>query len=497
MLEKIALLPLLASVSAFACAASTKCIPDVYAKRFTLVKGNADAAMVQEYSIFGCYEIKVDSIVRRSVSPESIAVPKNWRIATNGGSGSPAVTIHASYAVPELDSAATAKCAKIRTVRRIDSVPRSSRPFVLDGSDLSGELPVEVNPDSVYVCLNGSCSKIIPRVIENATPSDRCLVGALAPFANAEDAFQYLKGRIKAASSVSKLRRAPRTVVMYEIVCPITVYDYGAREASMHPVYVKETRLSYTAWNSWGLSALRDWTDTTISKHLTLPSSANAGDFHEREVIDFLRTSLGATDESVLFKYPTGVERYMYRGDLRPTYWNCSESVVAPRPQPTTLGDSLLLTGTSLNLSNLDPDCSLPGIDIHAGKHDQWLFAPSSEATAQQDFFHGANAETQHSWPIDNDSVLVGGQRVPMARLAAFVSTLPRPEERRFSARFADGALRITLEASSQVRVSTPDGRILSISEAPAGASRIALPQGRSGILFVTAGNRTLRVPAP
>lgn len=496
MLEKIALLPLLASVSAFACAASTKCIPDVYAKRFTLVKGNADAAMVQEYSTLGCYEIKVDSIVRRSVSPESIAVPKNWRIATNGGSGSPAVTIHASYAVPELDSAATAKCAKIRTVRRIDSIPRSSRPFVLEGSDLSGELPVEVNPDSVYVCLNGSCSKIIPRVVENAIPPQECLEGPMAAFASADDAFQYLKGRIKAASSVSRLRRVPRIMVDM-IACPVVVYDYGARQASLFPVYVKETRLSYTTWNSWGLSALRDWTDTTISKRLALPSSANAGDFHEREVIDFLRTSLGATDEAVLLKYSTGVERYMYRGDLRPTYWNCSESVVAPRPQPTTLGDSLLLTGTSLNLSNLDPDCSLPGIDIHAGKHDQWLFAPSSEATAHQDFFHGANAETQHSWPIDNDSVLVGGQRVPMARLAAFVSTLPRPEERRFSARFADGALRITLEASSQVRVSTPDGRILSISEAPAGASRIALPQCRSDILLVTAGTRTLRVPAP
>jgi hypothetical protein len=191
------------------------------------------------------------------------------------------------------------------------------------------------------------------------------------------------------------------------------------------------------------------------------------------------------------------VERYLYRGDLRPAYWNCSESVVAPRPQPSTIGDTLLLTGTSLNLSTLDPDCSTPGVDIHADKHDQWLFAPSSEATAQQDFFHGANAETQYSWPIVSDSVLVGGQKVPVARLAAFVSTLPRPEERRFSARFADGALRITLEEQSQVRVSTPDGRILSVVEAPTGASRIALPRGHRGILVVTAGNRTVRVPAP
>lgn len=495
MIEKISLLPLLASASALACAASTKCIPDVYAKRFTLVKGNADAAMVQEYSTLGCYEIKVDSIVRRSVSPESIAVPKDWRIATNSTSGSPAVTIHASYTAPKLDSVALAKCSKIRTIRRIDSIPRSSRPFVLEGSDLSGELPVAVHPDSVYVCLNGSCSKIVPRVVDNAVPSDKCLEGVNSPFASAEDAFQYLKGRIKAASSVSRLRQPPPIMIDYIIDCPIVVYDKAARQASLVPVYVKETRLAWTDRNAWNLPALRDWTDSTISKRLALPSSANAGDFYQHETIHFIRTSLGATDKASTFRYATGVERYLYRGDLRALAY-CPDDVI-DRPEPATIGDTLLLTGTSLSLSTLDPDCSVPGVDVHAGKHMEWLFAPSSEATAQQDFFHGANAETQYSWPIANDSVLVGGQKVPVARLAAFVSTLPRAEERRFSARFADGTLHITLEEASQVRVSTPDGRILSVVEAPMGASHVALPRGHRGILVVTAGNRTVRVPAP
>lgn len=493
MISRLSQIALLATTSSFACVASTKCLPDVYAKRFTLVKGNADAAMVQEYSIFGCYELEVDSIVRRSVSPESLSVPKSW--TNDRAPASPAVTIHASYVIPDYDSIGMLSCAKVRTIRRVDSIPRVSIPVVLEGSDLSGETPVPVDPDSVFVCLNGNCSRIVPRVVENAVDPVNCLAGALAPLPTPEAALDYLKDRIKASPAPSMLHRFPP--ITWKILCRPVVGNSAARSASLFPVHVKETRLAYTDENNYALPSLRDWTDTTVSKRLTLPSSGNAGDFHAPETLQFSRTSLfGATDEATTFEYPTGIERYFYKGSTPSPDAYCIVGPMIPKPVPTMVGDTLRLEGLSLNLST-ETDCPTKGIDIHAGKHFLWLFAPSGEASPQQDFFHGANAETQFSWPVESDSVLVRGQKVALAKLEAFVSTLPRPDERRFTARVLDGALSLTLEHPGKLRISTLDGRVLSTMDAPAGRSRIALPQGHRGILLVSEGNRTVRIPAP
>jgi len=518
----LALSGILAS-GAFACAASGKCLPDVYARQFTLVTGNADAALVQEYALAGCHEIRVDSIVRRSVRVDSTI-----RINSLAGTSavvlpSAAMAIYASTSTPKLDSAQGVACAKVRTVRRIDSIPRASYFKTPDGTDLSVETVVPVDPDSVYVCLNGSCSKIVPRVIHNANDPGHCLAGALPPL-SAEEALAYLKERLKAASSVTRLMRVPliriRLTCQWDTSTAIyfqhTVLDStAARTMSLLPVTTKETRLSYTNEYTYApIPPFHDWSDTTISPRLALPSSANAGDFLFAEMLQYNRSKLDGTSSSLPnFRYATGVQTYVYPGSTPSStclltgggsIWDSvaarSTSIqpigTAPLP-PTLVGDSLRLEGLPLTIST-STDCPIMGIDIQAVKYDQWLFAPSSESSLQKDFFHGANVETANSWPILRDSVLVRGQKISLATLAAFVSTLPRPQaQSTFTVRAVDHLLFVTLSEATDVRVLSADGRILSHADLPAGTSSMELPNAHCGILFVQAGKNVLRLPTP
>lgn len=501
MLDRIILPSLLATSGAFACAASTKCLPDVYARQFTVVQGRADAVLVQEYSLAanGCTELVVDSIVRRAASPDSMHVPRSW--ANDASAPSAAATIYARYSFPTLDSAKRAVCAKNRILRRLDPVPRTSTYRTTDDVGISTEWIAPVDTDSVYVCLSGNgCSKVATRRVRNVDDPEICLVGAVAPYRTREEALAYLQTRLRAAIRVERLERLRiERRLDFNVVCPPLRKDSAAgaaRLASLAPVRsTSEDRFSLDPYRDaiYDIQPV-DWAHSTISPRLALPSGANVGDYHDHDMFPFVGSPLQRdTTQFSHYNYANGVERYVYRGSYRSRAACSSEEA---RPTPVIIGDTLRLEGSTLELST-GSTCAAPGIDNYADAYDDWLYAPVDE-DFQKNFAHSVSAETETSWPIVKDSVQIRGQKVALASLKAFVSTLPRPgRPAPLSARILDGALSVTLDQSAKVRLSTPNGRILSSSEQPAGASRIALPRGHHGILLVDAGSLCVRVLVP
>jgi len=496
MLARILLPVAFGASAALACAASTKCIPDVYARQFTLIQGRADAVLVQEYSILanGCTELVVDSIARRAVSLDSMRVQKNWQDGQLAPSA--AATVYAHYDIPTLDSAKRAVCAKNKVLRRLDSIPRASTYYTPEGTDLSIESVVPVDTDSVYVCLaNDGCSKVATRRVLNVDDPEICLVGALAPYHTQEEALAYLQTRLLKAIRVERLRRLRIAYAIIDVQCAVMYDDLAAaRTASLAPVRVKEDRFSFIPYPYaiYGLHSV-DWAHSAISPRLALPSDANVGDYHGHDSLLFVGSPLRDSTRTTPYSYANGVERYVYRGTYTSPYACTTEEAL---PKPLIVGDTLRLEGLTLGLST-GSTCAAPGIDNYADAYNEWLYAPSDD-DFQKNFTHSISAETQTSWPIVNDSVQIRGQKVALATLQAFVSTLPRQGRLApLAARMADGFLSVTLENPSNVRVSTPDGRVLSSSRQPAGTSRIALPRHHHGLLLVDAGSSSARVMTP
>ena len=514
MFAKVTLPALLAASGAFACAASTKCIPDVYARQFTLVKGDVDAMMVQEYSLAnGCAEVTIDSIVRRGVDPDSLRIAKNTWV-DGISTPSSAVTVYGSWTSPKLDSAAAVACSKVRVERHVDSIPRSHLYFP-GPADEPVEKVAPVDSDSVYVCLNGSCSKIIPRVVNNVSPFVDCMIGVTQPFGSQEEAIAFLRNKIASnplrPRILDRLRIAYNTFPLVDCMPGIVldtftiVEDVAARKTSTSDVVIlppaiiptaatTETRFTIDNGYYSSLPMLRSWNDPSISPRLALPSNANAGDLFQPETLQFQSNDLQGDHDYQFLSYATGVQQYEYRGDTR-YFMPCGDP--SSLSLSTKVGDSLRLKGINLLLSS-QASCPVDGQDIYASKYNRWLYLPTDDGPFQADFAHTFQAENALSWPIVNDSVQIRGQKVALATLQAFVSTLPRQGRLApLAARMVDGFLSVTLENSSNVRVSTPDGRVLSSSQQPAGTSRIALPRHHHGLLLVDAGSSSARVMAP
>lgn len=519
MFHRIALPALIAASGAFACAASTKCIPDVYPRQFTLVKGDAEAVLVQEYSLAnGCIELTIDSIVRRGIDSASLSANRNsWVDGATTPTG--AATVYGRWTSPKLDSASAVACSKVRVERHVDSIPRS-HVYSQGPADQPIERIARVDPDSVYVCLNDACRQVVPRVVENVSPNVDCMVGVLPPFATPEEAASFLRGKI--ASSLIKPRILDRllridyveAVPLVGCIAPepetLTIALPAARMAStsdsspirvipvtLYDQYAPVTETRFTFVNGYysPLPSLRSWDDPTISPRLALPSSANAGDLFAPETLQFQSSDLqGNSDELEILSYTTGVQTYQYRGSER-LFIPCGNP--SSTTNPRMVGDSLRLKGLNVQLSS-KASCPVDGQDVYASQYERWLYLPTDDGPFQDDFRHTYQIENGVTWPIVNDSVLVRGQKVSLASLKSFVSTLPRQSRLApLAARIQDGALAVTLEKASTVRLSTPDGRILSSSTQPSGISRIALPRNHHGLLLVDAGSRSVRVIVP
>lgn len=518
------LLPsLLGASGAFACVSSTRCVSEVQARPFTLVQGEADAVLVQEYALAnGCIQVAVDSIVRRAPVLTLEPVPKPAVLRWGSTEGSAAVTVFARWLSPKLDSAQAAACSKVRIERHVDSIPRSITVYPGPADEPLSKL-VPVNPDSIHLCLNGDCGRIVPRTVQNGSTATPCLSAYRRSFSTPVEARDFLLRRF--ANFPLKPRILNRLVVMplradvLYASCPAPVDDVALDLPSQSlsipapgsdtllldtfevvtkpypytPLPV-ESRFTFLDVFLPDMDPVSSWNDPSIPPQLALPSSANAGDLFEPETLSFQVEPLDGKSESYWVRYATGALQYAYLGDIRERIM-CGSSPYSSRPR--MIGDTLRLKGLGLLLTNR-ATCPGAGQDVFAAKYNRWLYLPTDEGPFQEDFTHTYGPENEQSWPIVEDSVLVGGQKVPLAWLQSNVAVGPGAQRgASFAARRTGNELVVTLAQAGEVRLATATGRILSSSVQPQGSSRLALPRGHRGILLVQAEGRSARVLAP
>ena len=517
------LLPsLLGASSAFACVSSTRCLAEVRALPFTLVQGEADAVLVQEYALAnGCIEVTVDSIVRRTPGAVGEPTPIRDTFPRGFSQGSAAVTVHARWNSPKLDTAQAALCAKVKIERHVDSIPRAITTYPGPADEGLRKL-VPVDPDSVHLCLNGDCARIVPRKVQNApnTPS-LCYSPTPRNFSTPAEARDFLLGTF--ANFPLKPRVLNRLLVM-PLRADIT---YGGCAAPLEeraadlpprgtssPVFEPDTlileplvvemdgsgdfsaepRFSFLGHFLPDIAPLETWSDPAIPPQLALPSSANAGDLFEPETLSFQVDPLDGTSDPYWVRYATGALQYAYLGDRKEVVF-CGSSPYASRPR--LIGDTLRLKGLGLLLTNR-ATCPTAGQDVFATQYDRWLYLPSEDGPFQLDFTHTLSAESEQSWPMVGDTVLVGGQKVPLAWLQSNVAVGPGAQRgASFAVRRSGNDLLVTLEREAEVKLATPTGRILSTRVQPRGTSRLALPRGHRGILLVQAEGKSARILAP
>lgn len=523
MFHRFLLLALLGASGAFACASSTRCLPEVQARPFTLVQGEIDAVLVQEYALAnGCIEVAVDSIVRRAPELTLEPVPKPAVYRWGSSEGSAAVTVFARWTSPKLDTAQAALCAKVRIERHVDSIPRSITIYPGPADEPLSKL-VPVNPDSIHLCLNGDCGRIVPRTVRNAPLASKCAVATPRTFSTPVEAREFL------LTKFSSIPLKPRVLNRFLSIplrddqvygsCAAPIWEPATEpapsarsftasgsepllldtfevviEPSPYAPLPVESRFSYLGLYLPDIDRLQSWNDPSIPPQLALPSSANAGDLFEPETLSFQVEPLDGKSESYWVRYATGALQYAYLGDIRERIM-CGSSPYASRPR--MIGDTLRLKGLGLLLTNR---ATCPGArqDVFATKYNRWLYLPSEDGPFQSDFTHTYGAENDQSWPIVNDSVLVGGQKVPLAWLQSNVSVGPRARRGSSFATLRNGnELVVTLAQAGEVRLATATGRILSSSVQPQGTSRLALPRGHRGILLVQAEGRSTRVLVP
>jgi hypothetical protein len=491
------LFPLLAAAAStsLACVASTKCLPAVSPVRTTLVRGDVEQLVVTEFGLIdGCTEIVLDSIVRRSAIVDTLATDRKW-----GGEASAALTLHLRATFPELDPAVRAGCMNRRMHRRVDRAPLAMGGTWMpleEGSAtvVSGIVPVD--PDSVFVCLGGSCQRRPADVVDNRPEPTMCLDGALGPISKDSARAQLLERLAKARVIVDLSRRASGADILPlagRIGCVI-VDPVAARTVATADVVVESRLLrADNNWTAWGaLPLLSPWSDPRISADLAKPNGYSAGDYFEEEVLSFSVHPLrgpATVDFQRSWNYASGVKTYQYGG---------MESKTAGcllRFSPRDVGDSLRLEGESVRLNN--EGCGRRDVDVFANDHSRWLFAPEGDDWAAS-FRHGANLENGSSWPIEGDSVVVRGWKFALDGILAAVSVSKRSVRgSELEVRAIEGTISIHLDQPGVVDLVSPNGRLLASASVAAGDAMLPIPAGHHGLLLVRAPSGTARLMVP
>lgn len=518
-IRPVLLVPAFAA-AAFAClpmpyegpnlAARANCVlpPTPQPVGFTIVRGDVDAYVVGEFEHLvpgACEEIVVDSVTRGV--PPLLPMPK-LRVDQEALSDAGAVTVHWRTVQPELDSAKSANCGKIRRTRVVSAVPRSYSPLLV--------YPPIVQPaDSVFECHEGYCTRMPRLVVDNAIPVEQCMDGMAPPASSRDAAMEYIRGRLEGSGSVYRLTRpqiAMDPMLSLVIACPrpepILTIDTFSQVASnpatdgsapkliFVPPELRENRIVLDDGNYPQWPALGAWNDTAVSADLAIPSPGNAGDRFESENIlfhvNYIRpTQIDRMARSVNIR--TGIKRYEYIGRQISPHFYCGPT---PDLGPTIIGDTLRLDGASIRLTN--EGCPRKGIDVFTGKHSAWLVAPSVDQALAEAMRHGASIENGTSWPIDGDSVLVRGWNLPLEDVMA-IATSVEPANNRgsgFSVRLAGASLEIAATRAGAVEVLSASGRTLVRRDVVAGRNAIQLPAGSRGMLLVRSSEGTAKVLA-
>ncbi len=403
-------------------------------------------------------------------------------------------SIHWSADHPTLDSAATAVCQKATRYRRVDQIQLLRMPrippiqtFVPSGA--GSDLMVYV-PDSVSFSSGIEVRTLaIRKVVAPSQSMSQCMVATLPPYGSHAQAVDFLKGKVGLARAILRLN-------------PITT-NYLARKTCVEPLSKSVGILPI--WNLYWpsyLGSLSSWNDPRVPSNFAWPSPGNAADLYGEEAlpfsIDTLSTTRGKTAGiafGTTWNYQTGLKGYLYRGEAL----NFSKCGSTTGNGPQVQNDTLVTDGLNLLITNQQPSCGRRDVDMFAGQQSEWFVVlPMTGESLDTVFRHIASAESNWSWPMEGDSILVRGQKVALSELPPVSGIDPiHREASDFKVGLRGRSIHFELGYPSEINLLDAVGRNLSHGNFPAGRSVVELPQGVHGLVVVQAGSDRRAVVAP
>lgn len=399
----------------------------------------------------------------------------------------------------KMDSASASPCKNVRRYRRIDRLPMVE----VQTFGVPGPIRVAYAPDTVKFCRNGACIAQPTRKVRTpSTSSEQCLVGTLRPFDTHQQAVDFLQGKVAQSNAALRLRRRP-SVLIRNLPPPILLDTLGKIVKCVEPLVEKSVVAPYEGWPSY-LNPISSWNDPSVGSSYALPSPGNANDLHGVESLEFTvdtllrprmsNSAVPVVHISIPWSYSTGVEGYLYRGATN-GYDKCGISGTAP----TIFADTLATSGDNLLVTNAKPQCGRRDVDGYAASFTAWFaLLPWTGEPLESVFRHYASVETDWSWPVEGDSILVRGQKVAISELQSTSGIANRQgTSLDFKVAVSGRSISVELGRAADLRVLDAVGHVLTRAALPSGRSLVSLPNGARGMLVVQAnGNRkTVVVP--
>lgn len=456
-------------------------------ERATFIHGNAESWLVTEFvDVGGCPELVVKQVKRDST----------------------AVTLEWGY-VPTPASSQKSSCAKIKRIRRIDTIPVVSRKTWeqttcgATGYPCSKWFYHKVFPTTLTECHDSSCSSIPVQVIDNDrkvyVPNPGDVTHPYVPdstelkIPSLDSARSWLRHKFldaKIAQIVTVVYSGP-PIVSGSIANATPSYK-PAKDSFFSEFTVKFDLTPkpfsppYSIASLWG----------SIHPILASPSPGNVADLFVADSVEVTATNVGPANAPLPPpRIATGVQWYHYRS--RQT---SSDGVASP----TIVGDTLLLDGASLILSNHYAVDSCRDGQLEFLPHS-WLYLTSDTTTPFEGQFRQQRClPNGHRWYFAEEEwdapafLYVNGFHVP---LESILTDAPISVDRRhrssrsFVAKIDGSGILLDLPESSPVDLIAPSGRILSSGSYGAGVSHLPIPG--HGILLVRTRFGSKRILAP
>jgi len=397
----------------------------------------------------------------------------------------------------KMDSASAEKCRKVSRYRRIDRLPL----LRLEGKGEIGALSMPYSPDTIKFCRDGICSSLPTRKVRTPTADNsQCLVAALSPFETHQQALDFLAAKVAQSKSALRLTRQR----IYYIQAARAASDVAVASdvstkivSCIEPYEANSFVAPGLQWPEY-LQPVSSWNDPRVGSAYALPSLANANDLYGQESLTFYVDTVDLGDGSrapytdwrlATWSYPTGVEGYLYRGSTI-SYADCGG---VSGSGPSIFADTLATSGENLLVTNAQPQCGRRDVDGLAATNENWFaLLPWTGEPLESVFRHYGSVETDWSWPMEGDSILVRGQKVAIAELRSTSGIANRRGlASGFEASVVGKSISVDLGRAGELRVVDAAGHVLTSRVLAQGRSLVALPTGARGMLVLQVnGNR-------
>jgi len=301
--------------------------------------------------------------------------------------------------------------------------------------------------DSIDVCVEGACGKVAVAKVNNA-PSSQLVCPALACFTESNP--DTARKNLEKAIGASKWAAVLDASVVNTLVAP-----------------------------SW-------WTNTTGSEsyaELVTPMVSNAGNWIalDKSVLGVSTAIKVAPTDPPIYEVPTGKADYVYNRLANPL------SKIAVQSWARIFQDTLLKTGPELWLTgSVQRTCFRLPYDSAMALNAWLVLADSAGGVASSMQFNTNCGARKNAWKVMGDSVWVTStDKVSLSELLRTVGVRGVADRRYGAAPLVSGGSALLLSETSDVRLFSSQGRILSSRRLDAGRHELSsLPTG--GVAFAS-----------